>query len=455
MHTKAEKFKILTSQAAFPAVCSFVIFCFFLSTISRLTDFFFKSSSQRRLIIFGFFIAAIFFYYFIWRLSKSRIFQRVHTFPDNILLFLAIALTIAIVTLFSGLIPMPKIPIYHTLEILALPMEDGSRNVILIQKIIETIDAPQKGSVDVDFNQLRIDEGNHERIPDGIRLEENAVLSYNSFYSGCISILFSTSPESKYVQVLFDKTVNRYSLFSQEKAPTMVDLCSPIPVDNLSLKWKIIVIGLYIADFISIFAIGSLILLLVNILLFMEGNKGNKIQHQLFIFLSIGIIAVSAIFQIRRIVFFPDEKITQGPPAKPPSVAGKLTIWDVYEVALVNQKLAYSFAFALMDVYPRLEQIYVDSKTWEVYHFDTKYFERLFGVYGLRSAEEMEGEPTRQKIDELIDLEYWMVKKIPVNDEGEFLWMKYQKEKPDSYVYITNRDDILYVIPDTLLDGMH
>lgn len=212
-------------------------------------------------------------------------------------------------------------------------------------------------------------------------------------------------------------------------------------------------LGLYLADFISLFSIVGLIVLLVNILLFEEGNQANKIQHQLFIFLSIGIIAVSIIFQIRRIMFFPDEKITRAPPAKPPTVAGKLTLWNAYEVALIRPKFAYSFTFAFMDVYPRSEQAYVDNTTWDAYHFDTMHFERFFGVYGLRSAEDMEGEPTRQKIDELIGNKDWIVKKIPVNNDGsESLWMKYQKEKPDSYVYITNRGETLYLIPDTFFD---
>jgi len=163
VHTKAGKFKILVMQMAFPAVCSFVIFCLFLSTISRLTDFFFKSSPQRYLIIFGSFIIAALFFNFIWKLSRIWNFQCAYRFFGNNLLFFTVALIPTIMILISGLIPMPKIPINHMLEIHVLPPEDGSRNVIFIQKIIETIDAPQKGSVDVDFNQLRIEEGIHER----------------------------------------------------------------------------------------------------------------------------------------------------------------------------------------------------------------------------------------------------------------------------------------------------
>jgi len=152
MHTKAEKIKILARQAIIPGACSFVIFCFLMSIISRLTDFFFKSQSQRYLIIFGILLIAALFFNFIWKLLRIRIFQRTHTFFDNNLLFFAIGLIITVVILISGVIPMPRIPINHTLEIHALQPEDRSGNVIFIQKITETIDAPLKGSVDVDFD---------------------------------------------------------------------------------------------------------------------------------------------------------------------------------------------------------------------------------------------------------------------------------------------------------------
>ena len=452
VNTKAEKIIIFAKQAAIPAVCSFVIFCLFLSTISRLDDFFFKSFSQRYLIIFGILIIAALFFNFIWKLSKNRNFQHAFTFLDNILPFFAIALIITIVTLLSEVIPMPKIPINHTLKIHALPPEDGSGNLIFLQKITETIDAPQKGSVDVDFDLLKINDGRHERKSQYIQLEENAVLYYNSFYSGCISILFITSPDSKKVQVHFDKTADVYSLRSQDMAPTTVDMCSQIPVENLSFKWKIIVLGLYMADFISIFAIVGLIALLINILLFEEEEQTNKIQHQFILYLSTGIIVVSVILQIGRIVFFPDETITRAPSAKPQSVARKLTLWNVYEVALHRKRFSTSFPLAFMDIYPCLEQVYVDSTTWDVFGFDNIPIERWLGLYGLQLGQGMEIEPDRQKVEELIDFKDWNVKKIPVDNEGVYVLMKYQKEKPDSYVYVTNRGETIYVIPDTLID---
>ena len=152
---------------------------------------------------------------------------------------------------------------------------------------------------------------------------------------------------------------------------------------------------------------------------------------------------------------FPDETITHAPPAKPPSIAGKPTLWNVYEVALHRKRLSTSFALAFLDVYPHLDQVYIDSANWDVFGLDTIPIERWLGVYRLRSAEDMEGEPARQKIDELIDFIDWDVKKIPVTDEGVYVCMKYQKVKPESYVYITNRGETFYVIPDTLIDGRH
>ncbi len=452
MQTKAEKYQGFASQVAIPAVCSLVVFCLLLSSINRLIDFFFISSSQRYLIIFSFFITSGLFFYFIWRFSKLWNFQRVLTFLENNLLSFAIALIVTIAILFSGLIPIPKIPINHTLEIHALPTEDVTGNAIFVQKIIETIDAPRIGSIDVDFDQLRIEGGRYQRNPDSIELKENAVLSYKSFYSGCISILFSTSPESKHVQVRFDMTVDKYSLNSPERAPTTIALCSPIPVQYLSFKWKIIVLGLYLADFISIFALVNMLIFPIYFLRFNEGSQSSKIQYQLFLYLSTGIMVVSAIFQIGRIVFFPDETITHAPPAKPPSVAGKLTMEAIYKKSLHRKKFTHSFIYLFMDIYPKLDAVYVSGDTLDAFDFYSQKFNWWFEAYNPLPAEQMPTVLDETEIDHLINGVVWSSKEIMIEEINELITLKFSDIAPEKYVLVTNRGNVFYLLSDSLLE---
>ncbi|HUV16071.1 MAG TPA: hypothetical protein VMW28_05870, partial [Pelolinea sp.] len=188
-------------QSNIALIFTAVILFLFVSFSSHFTNLFFLPAEKRYLVIIGFLIADAIIFFLVWRFSNKRGFQKKIAELNLPLLLFPITLVAALVIAASGFIPSFRVPVDHRLEISFLPLEKGDSNKIDIHKIIRTINAPQEGGAEVEYDQLAIQGGFYEFTGDGIRLEENATLSFSSYYSGCVSILFNTSPESGQVLV--------------------------------------------------------------------------------------------------------------------------------------------------------------------------------------------------------------------------------------------------------------
>jgi len=180
-----QKIKQITGrlrQSGPALIFSAVIFSLLISFTSHYTNLYFQSAETRYLVIAVFLLADVIIFFLVWRVSKKWGWQKKIVELNLPLLLFPITLIAALVIAASGFIPSFRVPVDHRLEISVLPQEDGFSNKIYINTIIRTINAPQEGGAEVDLDQLSIQGGKFEFTGAGIRLEENATLSFNSFY---------------------------------------------------------------------------------------------------------------------------------------------------------------------------------------------------------------------------------------------------------------------------------
>jgi hypothetical protein len=161
-------------------------------------------------------------------------------------------------------------PINHILKIQSLPSDEDIKNVVYIDSIIEMIHAPEIGSNLVDTANLQVRDGNHSVKGSEIILEEGAMLTYSSFYSGCVRIIFKTTPKSGKVFVKFDDIEENYLLYSTEDDQTEINLCSGFPLNQLSLKWKLISVVNY---FLNIISLSSIIVFEIFLIFYKKNIK--------------------------------------------------------------------------------------------------------------------------------------------------------------------------------------
>lgn len=174
-------------------------------------------------------------------------------------IIMVIVSAIIAASLFLGnLLPVVRFPINHTLKIQSLTDNENVKNVIYIDSIIEVNDPPDTGNRLADITKIQITDGDYSINGSEIILEEEATLTYSSFYLGCIRIILKTTPESRKIFVQFDNIEDNYLLHSIEQGQTEINLCSEYPVTQLSLKWKSILIGNYLLNIIALTSIFSL-----------------------------------------------------------------------------------------------------------------------------------------------------------------------------------------------------
>lgn len=227
------------------------------SIISRATNIFFLSN-QERMMVTGLIFFFSFSIFIIFLLSKKicQIILRNIKGTGHAFIIMNIFSAIFSASLFlSNLLPTVSIPFNHILKIQPLPTVENVKNVVYIDSIIEMIDAPDIGSNLVNTANLQVTNGNYSIQGGKIIMEEGAILTYSSFFSGCVRIIFNTTPDSRKVYVQFDNKGDNFSLYSSDKDKTEVNLCSGFPFNQLSLKWKLISIVNYFLNIIALTSI--------------------------------------------------------------------------------------------------------------------------------------------------------------------------------------------------------
>jgi len=227
------------------------------SIISRATNIFFLSNYDRLLATGLIFLISIFI--FVLFLLNKKIYQFILTNikgTGKTFIIINIFSTIFATVLFlSNLLPTVIIPINHILKIQPISADENVKNVVYIDSIIEMIHAPEIGSNLVDTANIQVTDGNYFMNDGEIILEEGAVLTYSSFYAGCVRIIFKTTPKSRKVFVQFDNKEENFLLYSTEEDQTEINLCSGYPFKQLSLKWKLISI---VNNFLNIISLTSI-----------------------------------------------------------------------------------------------------------------------------------------------------------------------------------------------------
>jgi hypothetical protein len=368
-----------------------------------------------------------------------------------IILAIAIALISGIIFV-SGVIPPARIPVMHTLEIKALPAEGKTDSSISVLKINRAIRAPRPGGAEADLKDVTVT-GRYRQDADGIHLEEGATLAYSSFYSGCITVHFGTSPDAGQVLVRFDEIEEKFSLASAEPSSTIVDLCSPLPWRGLSLKWQAILLLIYFADLVSILTLTGLGVAALYYLGFNKNLRFQEILRSGLVALSVIALITTTDLQIRRILFFPNETATNAPPARPSSAAGPLTFTTIYQQSLHTKRFAHSFILMFMDVYPKLDAVYIHEATWKSFNFRSTQFEEWFAPYHMQSADQMPRPVSQEVVDQLIDEQSWSYHEMILDDQGKTMRLNYLTTK-ESFVLVANRGYDFYLLPGSLIEGV-
>jgi hypothetical protein len=252
-------------QFAVSAWVFIITLSFLWSIISRATNIFFLSNQERLMVtvVILFFSFSTFLLFFLnnnfYKVILRNIKGTGRTFTISILLSSLVAAGLFI----SNLLPTVSIPFQHQLVIKPLPTDNHVKNIVYIDSIIEMIDAPAIGSNLVDSSEIQATDGIFSINTNEISLHEGAVLTYSSFYSGCVRIIFNTTPESGKVVVQFDNVEQTYSLYSSDEDQSEINLCSKYPLNQLTPKWRIISIGNYFLNIVALTTVFGFELFLV------------------------------------------------------------------------------------------------------------------------------------------------------------------------------------------------
>ena len=362
----------------------------------------------------------------------------------NSFLLLNILIAIFVSVLFLGnLIPVNKIPINHILKIQPLPSEENDKNVIFIDQIIEMIDGPDVGSNNADPSKMQITDGHYSKNNNDILLEEGAILSYTSFYSGCVRIIFKTAPESRKVFVQFDNTWETFSLYSTERNPTEINLCSRFQLNQLSSKWNLIQIGNFVLDIISLTSFLGLII----ILLFLKNGEGFFRPFSIAVsehYIEVIFLSILIIFQIVKIATH-SRKVYDSTPMKP-----YIYNQDINQDDLLYEDYDTSLIYILLNQHKYLLNIFVDETAYNACDLKSKYFIYGVNMFSIKTFPEQMDDLNFQ-----LAIDNSSFTKIALNQESagscKEVWVA--NEIMNTYTAVLfEENDILYVISDSLFD---
>jgi hypothetical protein len=437
------KYRLVISLGAFTISLSV-----FWSVISRVTNIFFLSK-QERLIITGliFLLSLLVFILFLLNKKIPRfILSHIKGRGYSFLLLNILAAIFAAGLLLGSLIPMIRIPTDHNLTIQPLPGKEHTGNVIYIANIIEMIDAPDEGSINADVSDIQITDGNFSISGNEIILEEGAVLTYTSFYSGCVRVIFETSPESGKVLIRFDNTEKIYSLNSGDRNQTEVNLCSRYQLEQLSDKWKLIHISNFVLDIIALSSLFSLIIIPLS------SKKVNDLLRPFFTAVSkhsieIIILSIFIIIQVVIISSYSAEEQPLSAPLIPQFKSSLITKGD-----FIYNDFDTSLIYILVNQYkfPTLMTIIVDETAYNACDLKSKFFINRWIMLGIKTLPEQIDYPSFQPI-----IEKSSFTKIAIDQESagscKEVWLA-DGDVNDEYAVLIAENGILYVIPDSLID---
>jgi len=437
------KYRLVISAGAF-----IISLSIFWSIISRAANIFFLSK-QERLIITGLILLFSLLVFMLFLLNKkiSRfILNNIKGKGYSFLFLNILAAIFAAGLLLGSLIPMIKIPADHNLIIQPLPGEENARNVIYIDSIIEMIDAPDERSNNADVSDIQITDGNYSISSNEITLEEGANLTYTSFYSGCVRIIFETAPESGKVLIRFDNMEEIHSLNSGDRYQTEVNLCSRYQFNQLSDMWKMIHIAIFVLDII---ALTSLFLLIIIPL---SSKKTNDLLRPFFtaIFkhsIAIIILSIFIIIQVVKIVSYSAEEQPDSAPLIPQFKSSLITkgnfIYHDFDTSLI-------YILVNQYKYPNLLTIIVDETAYNACDIKSKFFIDRWKMFGIKPLPEQIDYPSFQPI-----IENSSFTKIAIDQESagscKEVWLAHG-DVNDEYAVLIAENGILYVIPDSLID---
>jgi hypothetical protein len=433
-----------------PIAAAACFFCVSLSLLVHLTDFFFLASSLRYacLLLLVLISLSIFFSLFK-KIRKDKSQLDSVCSKKWILVFLLVVLIISSVLVFY--LPRPKIPTGHTLLISVPPSGEPEGNTIKVNRIRRIIDAPEPGSAYVDFEDVLIRNGEYQIEDESLYLREPAELRYETYFSGCISIFFETSPESRLVDVAFDQVQERYSLYSKEDQETEVRLCAPVSLDRLSLKWQMIVMFLYICDGISIFSVLILVSLFLYFLFLSRSDKSSKLLRSVSFIACIAVVLSASVFQIYEQIMYPHIRNERIPPIRTTILSEDISFHHIYQETLHTKKFSHYFIMTFLDIYPKVGNVYVHQDTLDAFNFNTFEFQRWFGVFGLQS---MDNCPIKISDDDLMDLilnHDWLKKELDLEARDIVFNVNYLRSEPEDFILIFNDGYDIYLIPDSIL----
>ena len=365
------------------------------------------------------------------------------------IIFIVAALIISSILVFF--LPRPKIPTNHTL-IISVPLSsDGEENKIKINNIRKIIDAPEPGSAYIDFEDVLIREGEVQIEDESLYLNGPSEIRYESYFSGCMSVFFETSPESHLVDIQFDRVKERYSLYSMDNLETEVRLCAPVSIDRLSTKWQMIVIFLYISDAISIFTVLILISLILYFLFLSRSDRSKRTLALIVPVLFAGITLFASAFQVHEIIKYPDVVNEMSPPTKPAVLEENINFQHIYQETLHTKKFAHSFIMTFLDIYPRVGSVYIHQDALDAFNFRSFEFERWFEVFNPQPMVNCPIEISDADLADLVASNVWLRKEIDLEVRDKTFYINYQPQEPDEFILVYNEGNDIYMIPDSLL----
>ena len=437
------KYRLVISVGAFTISLSL-----FWSIISRAANIFFLPK-QERLIITGliFLFSLLVFMLFLLNKKISRfVLNNIKGRGYSFLFLNILAAIFAAGLLLGSLIPMIRIPANHNLKIQPLPGKEHTLNVIYIDNIIEMIDAPDERSNNADVSDIQITDGNYSISGNEITLEEGANLTYTSFYSGCVRIIFKTTPESGKVLIRFDDTEEIHSLNSGGRYQTEVNLCSRYQLDQLSDKWKLIHIANFVLDIIALTSLFGLIIIPLS------SKKANDLFRPFFTAVSkhsieLIILSILIIIQACKIISFSAEEQPDSVPLIPQFKSSLNNkggfIYDDFDTSLV---------YILLNQYqfPNLETIIVDETAYNACELKSKFFIDRWRMFFIETLpEQMDYLSFQSAIEKTSFTKITLNKKMAGSCKE--VWLA-NEDVNNGYAVLIVENDILYVIPDSLID---
>ena len=430
----------------------FISISILIFIITRIGNFFFLQSYNRYLLIIGSILVAIFCSNFSWIFLKNHPIKQGNFQNKSFAKYLFFFSNIIIALIILPIIPKPKIPTNHELIITVLPSDKVDLSNVQITGLRKILDAPERGSAYVDLETLSSESGIFSYSEEGLLLSQNAIVHYDAFFSGCISIFFNTSPESHLVKIQFDQIEEIFSLLSKEKTETEVNLCAPISIQQMSLKWKLLITGMYIADFTSVFAI-LFFFEFALFFLFLSKSKSSEIFVRYILLIIFFIVTISSITsQIIRIYQFPKANNNYAPPLKPSVFIEEFNFGSIYQDSYHTKKFAHAFIMNFLDLYPQNVSVYISRATLDEFGFNSFEFDRWFKVYNPQPLENSPIEISNNEIKFVIESENWEITKFSLPERGKEFSINYHEQEPEEFVLITHAGYEFYVIPDGLLN---